>query len=84
MTIRVVFATDTAALPLPSGASVVVHRGQHWSADDPVVKAHPGLFSDDPRYGLTYSVPPPEMAEAPVEQATAAPGEKRATRRSAS
>jgi hypothetical protein len=30
---------------------------------------------------MSYSVPPPEMAEPPVEQATAGPGEKRNVRR---
>lgn len=81
MSVRVVYATTTVALPMPEGSQVVVHKGQHWWAEDPVVKTHPGLFADDPRYGLTYTVPPPEMAEPPVEQATAAPGEKRTTKR---
>jgi len=78
---RAVFATTTASVPMPGGHSVVVRFGSHWPADDPVVVAHPDLFSDDPRYGISASAPIPE--ERPVEQVTAAPGEKRATRRPA-
>jgi hypothetical protein len=44
-----------------------------WDADDPFVKAHPELFSATPiKVHRTVAV---------VEQATAAPGEKRSTRR---
>ena len=60
----------------------MVYGGQHWPAGDPVVAAAPpGLFSPDARYGVSYSTPPPELAEPPAEQATAAPGEKRNIRR---
>ena len=63
-----------------------VRMGEHYPADDPVVKAMPDAFTADPRYGLQWTgAPPPEMAEAPaeepVEQATAGPGEKRNVRR---
>jgi hypothetical protein len=59
-----------------------IRQGEHWPADDPVVKAMPDAFSPDPRYGVQWSgPPPPELAEAPVEQATAGPGEKRTTAR---
>jgi hypothetical protein len=79
---KVVFATTTAAVTMPDGSTRRVQHGSHWPADDPVVTQNPGLFADDPRYGLTYSGnPPPEMADPPVEQATAAPGEKRNVRR---
>lgn len=47
--------------------------GDVWDATDPFVKAHPELFSDRP--------PTVRTVEGPVEQATAAPGEKRRTRR---
>ena len=77
----VVYPVADAALPLANGASFTVRRGQHWPVEDAVVKEHPGMFSTDPRYGLAFSSPPPEMSEAPVEQATAAPGERRASRR---
>jgi hypothetical protein len=61
-----------------------VHRavrvGEHYPADDPAVKAMPGAFSPDPRYGVQWNgPPPPELAEPPVEQATSGPGEKRAS-----
>lgn len=56
----------------------VVVAGQHWPADDPIVKQYPQYFSEDARYGLCASAPIPE--DAPLEQATAAPGEKRTTR----
>jgi len=61
-----------------------IHQGEHWPADDPVVKVMPEAFSPDPRYGVQWSgTPPPELADPPVEQATAAPGEKRNVRRGA-
>lgn len=36
----------------------LVYAGQHWPADDPVVRANPGSFSEDPRWGLKFSVEP--------------------------
>lgn len=81
---RVVYAVTTASLSMPSGESFIVRAGTHWPEDDPIVVSHPGVFSPDARYGLSYSgEPPAEMAEPPVEQATAAPGERRNTRRNA-
>lgn len=81
---NIVYATTTAYV----SDGMTIHKGQHWSADDPVVRANPDLFSPDPRYGLTFSpgAAPREMAyapgeEIPVEQATAGPGEKRTVRR---
>lgn len=67
----------------PDGTRVWVHVGQHWPADDPIVRKYPRMFTEDPAAGLSFSSSPPaeDRAEAPVEQATAAPGEKRATRR---
>jgi hypothetical protein len=66
----------------PDGTRVWVHIGQHWPADDPVVKKYPSLFSDDPVTGLSFTVTPkPPAPAAPVEQATAAPGERRSVRR---
>lgn len=78
----VVFAVDNSVVTLPSGAQIVVRHGTHWPADDPVVLASPSLFSPDPRYGLFYTTPPAGL-DAPVEHATAAPGERRAARRRA-
>lgn len=58
------------------GERVRLNPNQTWYADDPFVKAHPGFFADDP-VNVSRS-----SGYRPVEQATAAPGEKRATRRS--
>jgi hypothetical protein len=77
----VVYARWSQQVVTPDGGRWDVRGGQHWPADDPVVQAAPALFSRDPRFGVSYSNPPAELAEAPVEQATAAPGEKRNTRR---
>jgi hypothetical protein len=77
---NVVYATATVPVQLPSGIGGMVQKGSHWPADDPVVLAHPEYFSPDPRFGMSYSVEPAGY-DAPVEQATAAPGEKRQVRR---
>jgi hypothetical protein len=58
--------------------------GSHWPADDPYVRANPGQFSGDPRYHLAFTeVRPGYLGDEPaVEQASAAPGERRRTGRS--
>jgi hypothetical protein len=76
MTIRVVYATTTKPVQLAVGTSGVIQKGSHWPADDPIVLAHPEVFSDDPRWGMNYSVEPAGY-DAPIEQTTAAPGERR-------
>lgn len=76
---KVVFATANASVPMPGGYPAGVQKGSHWPADDPLVLAHPDLFSEDPRYGMSYSVP--QRDEPPLEQMTAGPGERRTTRR---
>ena len=78
--VNVVYATGSTQVMTPDGGRYSVNRGEHWPADDPVVKAaKPGLFSDDPRVGLrTHDG---RLPEPPVEQATAGPGEKRNVRR---
>jgi hypothetical protein len=81
MALEVVYARAQGFVTTPDGGRHNVARGSHWSANDPVVLAQPDLFSTDPRFGLAFSTPPPELSEAPVEQATAAPGERRNTRR---
>ena len=58
------------------GNPISLVEGSIWRADDPFVVAHPDMFSDTPSVlessgGVTYRG---------VEQATAAPGEKRAQR----
>jgi len=87
----IVFATATLIVSDPkTGSSVSVNHGTHWPADDPVVRAYPEFFTNDPRYGLSSSLPldpegypvtgrprsTPSTAGA-TETATAAPGEKR-------
>jgi hypothetical protein len=79
--IETVYAVDTAHVMMEGGASALVRKGDHWPADDPVVRTNPQLFSRDPRYGMRYTVEPTGYDDPPVEQATAAPGEKRNTRR---
>lgn len=50
-------------------------QDEAWDADDPIVKARPELFTDEPSI-----VRGTRKREAPVETATAEPGEKRTTR----
>lgn len=76
----IVYATTTTMVAVPGGGQVRVAKGTHWPASDPVVVAQPSLFSDDARYGLNFTAEP-EGYRAPVEQATAAPGERRNVRR---
>lgn len=75
---KVVFAVATVSVTMPGGFPMGVRQGTHWRADDPLVLSHPDLFSEDPRYGMSYSQ---AQVEEPVEQMTAAPGERRSTRR---
>ena len=63
-------------------SSVQLREGEAWYADDPLVKRRPDLFTDTPRIvRTTLSRQQIAEREAPVEQATRAPGERRATRR---
>jgi len=79
---KVVYAKTTTMVIRPSGAGVNIRKGEHWPANDPVVRDHPELFSRDPRVGLRVSAPLVDDDDQPViERATAAPGEKRVTRR---
>jgi len=80
--VNVVYAKYGGQVRTPDGGIWNVQGGQHWPADDPVVLADPSRFSPDARYGVSFSAAPDELREAPVEQATAGPGEKRNTRRS--
>lgn len=89
--IDVVYATTRAMVTLPNGVRVTIPKGSHWPVDDPVVRSRggDGLFSPDPRWGLSYSVEP-DGYDAPVgepdgvsEAASAAPGERRSVRRPA-
>lgn len=80
---QVVYAKTTSRVQTPEGVPIMVRHGSHWPAEDPVVKAYPSLFSDDPRYGLsaTDNSVFEESGASEVEQATAAPGERRQVRR---
>ncbi len=65
--------------------TVMLTKGEAWDADDPVVTSHPDWFTDDPpevkrSANRSFTAESANLA-APVEQATAAPGEKRAYRR---
>lgn len=58
--------TDTFPGPvLEQGRSIQVVRGQNFDSNHPVVRAFPSMFGEV------------EQIHPPVEQATAAPGEKR-------
>lgn len=88
---EVVYGSTEAFVSGPNGVPVQVRIGTHWSADDPVVVLNPGCFTDDPTVGMSRSVDAPrplaifvgpQPEENPmIEQATAAPGEQRDTRR---
>lgn len=72
----IVVATSATTVFIDS-QRVHIHLGSAWAADSVVVRQHPDLFSDDPRRALGLDiVPPARTEEAPVEQKTAAPGEK--------
>jgi hypothetical protein len=66
--VKVMVATETFAYEDDNGDGIV-HAGQRFASTHPAVKAYPDSFQ-------------PEGSD--VEQATAAPGEKRARRRKAS
>lgn len=78
--ISVVYAMGTQPVTSKDGTRVMVQKGTHWPADDPIVAAMPQLFSADPRWGLLYTVEP-DGYDAPIETASAAPGERRTARR---
>lgn len=65
-----VFATSTCVLGF-RGGKVQLHLGDPWPADDPFVKANPTMFASDPPAAVV-------RRSGGVEQATAAPGERRA------
>ncbi len=72
---NVVYAKDFVRVHTAHGARTY-QPGSHWPADDPYVLANPGQFSDDPRYHLSFTEGRPAYF-GDVEQATAAPGERR-------
>jgi hypothetical protein len=58
---RIVYAKATTMVAFTNGRSEMVGAGTHWPANDPLVRSHPDLFSDDPRFGLSYTVEPIEQ-----------------------
>jgi hypothetical protein len=77
---RYVFAVCENVSCRVDGQPVTVKRGETRHADDPVVKAYPDFFSDTPVIVARFPGWQP-AADREVEQATAAPGEKRRARR---
>jgi hypothetical protein len=71
---QTVYANSSCHVGYPGGGVVYVEAGQEWLADDPLVKARPDLFRDDAPEGTVHG-------RAPVETATAEPGETRTTAR---
>ncbi len=79
---RYVFATANTAAATSEGLSVAVMAGEPWDADDPFVRSHPGLFSEDPPGPIYPRRTVARVIDATaVESTTAAPGERRNTRR---
>ena len=74
---KIVYAKSSCWTATPEGIPWYVNFGSHWAAEDPLVRMHPELFTEDPLYGLNYS-----DGYKPDEMATATPGERRAVRRS--
>lgn len=80
--VDLVYAIDNAFIDMPYGPRLPVPKGSHWPADDPAVRARPELFSRDARWGMFYTPGhEPEGYDAPIEEATANPGERRNVRR---
>jgi hypothetical protein len=67
---RIVVATSTTSVRV--GHDIITLRaGEAWDASDPIVKLYPDLFT-----GIAEGAPVRRTVR-PVEQATAAPGERR-------
>lgn len=75
-----VFSKQTAVV-VAGDRKVRIYEGEVWSKDDEVVKAHPAMFSPTPTKVRTATGHTKPKADAPVEAATKAPGEKRRTTR---
>jgi hypothetical protein len=69
-------AITSATIPTGGRRPVGIRKGEAWDADDPIVVAHPELFTTDARTARR-STPRGEV----VEQSTRAPGEKSRARR---
>lgn len=71
-----VYAIADTSITNTHGLPFRLHRGEVWDADDPLVGEHPGMFSSQPVIARVSRGQGWEI----VEQATAAPGERRRTR----
>lgn len=69
---NIVYAKSNTSIGL-NGLIFRLQLGDAWNADDPLVKRHPECFQDHPPFVRTSGKKGVER----VEQATAAPGEKR-------
>lgn len=76
---RIVYA-NTSAVVAHGGLRIPIRTGEPWDGDDALVKAHPELFVDGPA-SVRSTRDPSGVIDLPVERATAAPGEKRNTRK---
>jgi hypothetical protein len=72
---NIVYASATCAAATADGIPVTLVEGEPWASDDPFVVARPEFFSASPP-GPAF----PRRTVAVVEQATAAPGERRNVR----
>ena len=68
---RLVYATSTTSITNAHGVAFYLNQGEAWDADDPLVQLHPNFFTEIPVFAKTSRGP------VRVEQATAAPGERR-------
>lgn len=66
---RIVVATSSTTFFI-GAQRIHVQQGSAWAEESPAVAARPDLFTADPRHALGLDL------EAPIEQKTAAPGEK--------
>jgi hypothetical protein len=69
---KVVYAKSTTSVMGEHGMVTRLTKGEPWDGDDPIVKQHPTFFADNPVLVKTS-----RKGWEVVEQATAAPGEKR-------
>ena len=69
---RSLFVAITSGVTAMPGSTLVVRRGDTFWSDHPAVKRNPDWFKP---FSPTYETP--GYKESLVEQATAAPGEKR-------
>lgn len=76
-----VYALQSTTVMTKDGGRYPVDIGEIRRSDDPVVLAQPWVFTTDVTQVMvrTPGWNPGDLDDAPVEQATAAPGEKRAS-----